>query len=130
MRLYTVDEARSLLPDVIPVLTALRDVFRQLRGMQSAVAAHARGALTDGALLADPWKEGGDEPDDMEERYHQQVSRLHEMGIEVKDPERGLIDFFHLREGQTVFLCYELGEDDIRFWHTLEGGFAGRRPLE
>jgi hypothetical protein len=49
--------------------------------------------------------------------------------VEVKDIDEGLVDFPALQNGETVLLCWKLGEDEIRYWHTLEGGFAGRRPL-
>ena len=47
----------------------------------------------------------------------------------MKDPERGLIDFYHERDGQVVYLCWQLGEPDIEWWHDTEAGFAGRQPL-
>ncbi|SRR5581483_4900627 len=65
------------------------------------------------------------------ERLVELVSEFHERGIEVKDLDRGLIDFPHQREnGSVVYLCYILGEPAIQAWHTLEGGFQGRRSLE
>jgi hypothetical protein len=57
------------------------------------------------------------------------IQEITEKGIEIKDIERGLIDFPHWREGEEVFLCWLYGEADIGFWHTLEEGFAGRTPL-
>ena len=50
-------------------------------------------------------------------------------GAEVKDIDSGLIDFPALRNGETVLLCWQLGEDEIAFWHRTDDGFAGRRPL-
>jgi hypothetical protein len=50
-------------------------------------------------------------------------------GAEIKDLDEGLIDFPALRHGETVLLCWKLGEDEIRYWHTLEDGFAGRQEL-
>jgi hypothetical protein len=50
-------------------------------------------------------------------------------GAQVKDIDEGLIDFPALRRGETVLLCWRLGEDEIRYWHTVEDGFAGRREL-
>ncbi len=50
-------------------------------------------------------------------------------GAQVKDLDEGLIDFPALRGGETVLLCWMLGEDEIRYWHPVEDGFAGRRPL-
>lgn len=53
-----------------------------------------------------------------------------ELGIEVKDLGTGLIDFRTQRDGEEVYLCWRLGEGDrIAWWHTIEGGFAARRPL-
>lgn len=49
--------------------------------------------------------------------------------IELKDPERGLVDFPAIREGREVFLCWESGESDIEHWHELDAGYAGREPL-
>jgi hypothetical protein len=57
------------------------------------------------------------------------VDDLLELGVQVKDLDTGLLDFPSLRDGEEVLLCWHLGEDEIRYWHTLDGGFAGRRPL-
>ena len=58
------------------------------------------------------------------------VRELNERGIEIKDLDKGLIDFPALRaNGEEVYLCYMLGEETILAWHPLEGGFAGRQPI-
>jgi hypothetical protein len=57
------------------------------------------------------------------------VDDIVELGVEVKDLDEGLVDFPALRDGETVLLCWQLGEDEIRYWHTVQEGFAGRRPL-
>ena len=58
------------------------------------------------------------------------TTELHELGIELKDYTRGLIDFPSMRENRIVLLCWQLGEGDkIEFWHEIEGGFEGRQPL-
>jgi hypothetical protein len=57
------------------------------------------------------------------------IGRIQELGILVKDLDLGLIDFPALREGDEVLLCWQLGEGDVAFWHGLEEGFAGRKPL-
>ena len=51
------------------------------------------------------------------------------LGVQVKDLDEGLVDFPALRHGETVLLCWRLGEDEIAYWHRVEDGFAGRRPL-
>jgi hypothetical protein len=58
------------------------------------------------------------------------IDQVTAMGIDIKSLEHGLIDFPSLREGRVVFLCWRLGEGPtIRFWHDIDAGFAGRRPL-
>ena len=55
---------------------------------------------------------------------------IDEIGVQVKDLEKGLLDFPCVVDGQTVLLCWKLGEKEIGFWHTTEDGFAGRKPLD
>jgi len=131
VKLYSLDEASLLLPEVIRVLDSLRDAYVELRGLRAMTVAHARGASGDGNLLADPWEEpaGEDSAGAAAEALQAAARQLEDWGIEVKDPEKGLIDFFHLREGRTVYLCYCLGEPGIGYWHELDAGFAGRQPL-
>ncbi len=57
------------------------------------------------------------------------LAEIDEIGVQVKDLEQGLLDFPCVMDGQTVLLCWKLGEKEIGFWHTQEDGFAGRKPL-
>jgi hypothetical protein len=57
------------------------------------------------------------------------VDEISSHGAQVKDLDSGLIDFPALHRGETVLLCWQLGEDEIAWWHRIEDGFAGRRPL-
>jgi hypothetical protein len=68
-------------------------------------------------------------PNEMEDLV-EKVAEINLLGIQLKDMNTGLIDFPHVRtSGEEVFLCYKLPEDAIVAWHTIEGGFAGRRAL-
>jgi hypothetical protein len=58
------------------------------------------------------------------------LAEIDEIGVQVKDLEQGLLDFPCVMEGKTVLLCWRLGEKEIGFWHTIEDGFAGRKPLD
>jgi hypothetical protein len=58
------------------------------------------------------------------------VAELVSLGIEVKDYAQGLIDFPAERDGRPVYLCWRLGEPAVQFWHEVDAGFAGRRPLD
>jgi hypothetical protein len=58
------------------------------------------------------------------------LSLFGEHGVQVKDVETGLIDFPTEIDGEPALLCWRVGEERIEFWHTLDGGFAGRRPIQ
>lgn len=58
------------------------------------------------------------------------VKAILKMGVLVKDLDSGLVDFLSLRDGREVFLCWRMGEADIRYWHELDAGFAGRQPVD
>ena len=60
----------------------------------------------------------------------QAIDRIQETGCVVKDLDEGLVDFPSLLDGQEVYLCWKLGEERIAYWHGMEEGFAGRKPLE
>jgi hypothetical protein len=130
MRLYTVDEARAALPEVIPIVRRIRETFLKLRALQAATASASRVAEADGSLTANPWQKGDDNRvERLNRRLRTDAGRLERLGVELKDPEVGLIDFHSERDGAVVYLCFKLGETDITHWHTLESGFAGRQPL-
>ena len=57
------------------------------------------------------------------------IEEIQAIGVELKDVELGLVDFPAEREGELVYLCWQFGEDRVRFWHRRSEGFAGRRPL-
>ena len=126
MKLFTVEEANALLPTARRILDALRKAHSRVLSLKDEAQRAAEGAkLGGGGGMA----EGG--------RYLAAVMRLAEkmgeldaLGIQLKDFERGLIDFPSMREGRVVLLCWQFGEGDaVEWWHELEAGFAGRQPL-
>ena len=58
------------------------------------------------------------------------LNQIKDMGVHIKDIDKGLCDFPYMRQGRVVYLCWHLGEDAITFWHDIEAGFAGREPLD
>ena len=67
--------------------------------------------------------------DTVGERIRHGIERIHRKGCLVKDLERGLVDFYSLTGDRLIFLCWQLGEKEIAYWHSLEGGFSARQPL-
>ena len=62
--------------------------------------------------------------------FHKQIQMIADLGCHLKGIEPGLVDFPTVRDEETVYLCWREGEEAIGFWHTLDGGFTGRQPLD
>lgn len=58
------------------------------------------------------------------------VAEIESAGVQIKDVATGLLDFPAERDGEQILLCWRVGEPEVGWWHTLEGGFAGRQPLD
>ncbi|MCS1409315.1 MAG: hypothetical protein M2R45_02495 [Verrucomicrobia subdivision 3 bacterium] len=119
---YSIGEARELLPKIQEWLEALL----QLRDELSKVDHLLESRLKTGADL------GGNIVNDQLRaivKFQKILGEFRARDIQLKDLDRGLIDFPHLRAGEEVFLCWENGEEDIGYWHELDAGFAGREPL-
>lgn len=130
MRRYTTEEANALLAQILPVLQQLRTAVTELRTIRAGASADRRGASADGVPIETPPTEGADgRLDELTGQIQDCVDLLEGWGVLLKDPERGLIDFYHDRDGETVFLCYQLGEPNIGYWHSTADGFVGRKPL-
>lgn len=129
-RYFTPEEANALLPEVRVIV---EQMVSHRRALARATVRHSQIA----AKIAG--NGGGVDPheiDELQERIDAEaaavveaVEALQRLGVQVKDLDKGLIDFPALRGSEEVLLCWQLGEDGIAYWHTLEGGFAGRRPL-
>lgn len=130
MRHFTPDEANAALADVGPL------VAQMVAQREEHVAALARQEELEGRIRGNG---GGIPPAELAEtaaevervagRLAKTIDEILAHGAEVKDIDEGLIDFPALRHGETVLLCWRLGEDEIRYWHRVEDGFAGRQEL-
>lgn len=128
MKLFTTEEANELLPMVKPILVAIKRQYLQLQKMQGAAQLAAEAGAQAG---------GGGMSNGNGARYAQALLSLSErtaalsaLGVQIKDYERGLIDFPSLREGRVILLCWLLGEGErIEWWHEVDAGFAGRQAL-
>ncbi len=58
------------------------------------------------------------------------LETLEQSGIVLRDIDRGLVDFPSMMDGREVYLCWELGEEEVAYWHELDGGYVGREPLD
>ncbi len=62
-------------------------------------------------------------------KYNHLIREIELVGCEIKGIREGLVDFPSIREGREVYLCWRMPEKEIRFWHGLDAGFAGRQPI-
>jgi hypothetical protein len=129
-RYFTPEQANALLEEVRPVA---EELVASRRAMVVTATRQAR-------LVRRIAGNGGDfdpqEPRTLEEEFKREgdavarcVQELERLGVLVKDLDQGLIDFPALRGDEEVLLCWQVGEDEVAFWHGLEEGFAGRKPL-
>lgn len=130
MRHFTPDEANAALAQVRPLvekMVAQREKHLAALARQEELEAHIRG--NGGGIPPAELAETAAEVERVARSLAATIDEVLAHGVEVKDPDEGLIDFPALRHGETVFLCWKLGEDEIRYWHRIEDGFAGRQEL-
>jgi hypothetical protein len=125
MKLFTVEEANALLPLVRQILKKIQRTRRRLSAYRKQAKLAAEGAEEGGGGMAD-----GVLYATILTNFAAEMTELEAMGVQLKDFERGLIDFPSLRDGRVVLLCWQLGEgDQLEWWHDMDAGFAGRTPL-
>ena len=130
MRHFTPDEANAALQHVRPLVQRMvteRQAHIDALERQEELEGHIRG--NGGGIPPAALAEAAAEVENAGRALAATVDELTSAGVQVKDVDEGLIDFPALRRGETVLLCWKLGEDEIRYWHTLDGGFAGRQEL-
>ena len=127
-RLFTVAQADAVIAAVEPLLARMTSAASRL------VAAKARLDQLTEAMRANGH---GEETLSLQAEIEALVGELQEVvaaceavGIEVKDFERGIVDFPARYQGRFIMLCYRPGEGRIRYWHEVDDGFAGRQPID
>ena len=119
---YTPEAARLLLPDVRQWLRRLVESRGNLEKLDARIAALRTAGDDLGGDTVNEWAR-------VMAEIRQVLLEFHRREIQIKDLDRGLIDFPAIIGGREVFLCWEQGEDDIGFWHDLDAGYGGREPL-
>jgi hypothetical protein len=129
-RLFTAEEANRLLLEIRPLVEELVAERRRLADARSRRRRLAAQVAGNGGGL-DPRRlvELDEEIAAALKAVARCVNAIHGFGAVVKDPDEGLVDFPALRGNEHVYLCWRLGEAAIAYWHGLDEGFAGRKPL-
>jgi hypothetical protein len=130
-RVFTPAEANAALLQVRPVaerLVALRARMRELESTQGELVMSIGG--NGGGYAVNDLNAARSELTTLAEAVVACVERLEDLGVVVKDLDLGLLDFPAEREGEDVLLCWRVGEADVEFWHGLDEGFVGRKPID
>jgi hypothetical protein len=132
MKHFTVEEANAALARVRPLAEAMVAASGRLRSLQGELAeveraSYGNGGTKEAARAEDLREAAGQAASDLSRA----VEALKAVGVQVKDLELGLVDFpaHHPQRAETVLLCWRVGEEEIGYWHGLEEGYAGRKPL-
>lgn len=132
-RYFTVEEANRRLPLVRAIVGDIMQLYRDVHERKERLS---RVRQLPGAHSRDDESVYGEEVRQIEEELEKDITRLEEfadelreLGVELKDPLIGLIDFPARMDGRDVYLCWQHGEDEIAWWHELNAGYAGRQSL-
>ena len=117
-------EAESLLPRLRLLLTRIIEEWNHIRELNPEVQKARDKAPFDG------YSKVGVEYVESVSHLVSLIHQIKDMGVLLKDAHKGLCDFPYMRHGRVVYLCWQLGEDTIGYWHDIETGFAGREPLD
>lgn len=120
---YTLDEARSLLPQLRQWLKLLQVLKRDLDDHERKLSPRFKSGVDSGGNLVNEWTR-------LMADFGETFNEFRRREILIKDLDRGLIDIPSLRHNKEIFFCWELDQDDITFWHDLESGYAGRERID
>ncbi len=122
-RIFTLSEANALIPELEQHWTAIKHGRQTLIDTREEVKkASAQAALGGGTVDGVKYIQGL-------QSINGSLHAIQELGVVVKDAEIGLCDFPFMLNGKLVFLCWKSGEDQVRWWHELDSGYANRQPI-
>lgn len=130
---FTIEEANNALPLVRAIVTDIVTKYNEVSERKARIDQIRRSRQPSGRGPHDLYREElvqvEEELDKEITRLQEYIEELEELGAELKDIGRGLIDFRSMMDGREVYLCWQLGEDEVGHWHELDAGFAGRQSL-
>lgn len=123
-RYFTLSEANETLNTIRPLVDEIQAIRQKVLSSQPEIWSALEKSVGNGgnrslSLLIQDF-----------EQLDALVHSILELGVLIKDINTGLLDFPALREGREVYLCWQLGEGEIAFWHEVDSGYAGRQPID
>lgn len=122
-RYFSVEEANQVVRQIQPLLSEILEIRQRVLERRPELIpllqkVRGNGGNRQASELVNEFR-----------RLEELVGLIQASGAIVKDINQGLIDFPHWRDGREVYLCWQFGEDEIRYWHEIDAGYAGRQPL-
>jgi hypothetical protein len=132
MKTFSLDEAQSLLPILESLLRRAIDAKASAGLVEVELQLLSRNIFLSGGMLVDVAAVGRKRVAQRASVQQAQdaIQEIDSIGVQVKDLDKGLLDFPYQAGEQIVLLCWQLGEARIDYWHTVEAGFQGRQPLD
>jgi len=129
---FTLAEAQSLIPEVDPLLRQAISLKSDYQEAERAVQQFAQRVAMMGGVSLDRGQviDAKNRRKSVAQNLRSVIEQVQEFGCLVKDLDMGLIDFPTLFRGEEVYLCWKLGEPAIAFWHGVDEGFRGRKPID
>jgi hypothetical protein len=132
MKTFTLDEAQSLLPVLEALLKRALESKQAAESVETGLADLSRRIYLSGGMKVDisgVARQRAD-MDSHLARVRESIAEIDSIGVQVKDLDKGLLDFPFKLEDQVVLLCWKLGETSIEHWHTMDAGYRGRQPVD
>ena len=129
---FTLEEAQSLLPVLESLLRQAIEGKKQAESIDAEFQEIAHRVFLNGGtfLKIVPLAKRRSDRDKAVQTVKDAITEISSTGVQVKDLDMGLLDFPCVVDGQIILLCWKLGEKAIEYWHGLEEGYAGRKPID
>ena len=122
-RYFTLEEANQCIPELADEISLLKAIRAELAGLHAEITSLMEVVPSNGGSRHTPALLRATA------HFQEILERITARGCHLKGLDPGLVDFPHLRDGKEVYLCWRIDEKEIRYWHEIEDGFAGRQPL-
>jgi hypothetical protein len=129
---FNLVEAQSLIPEVDRLLRQALDAKREYQDAEQTIRKFSEHVMMMGGVVVNREQalDSRTRRDEAAARLRERIEAVLETGCLIKDLDIGLVDFPTLFRGAEVYLCWKLGETAIAFWHGVEEGFRGRKPID
>jgi hypothetical protein len=130
-RYFSVADVEALIPALTRLMKQVMSANAEAGEARERLQAEQRRIDLAGGGVLDQraWRADRDRIEHLTAEIQRGLGEIAELGGVPKDLGLGLVDFLHLRNGREVNLCWKYGEREIRHWHGLDEGYAGRKPL-